>query len=124
MFGTGIHADLSEISAKLAALDVRNGSLLRNKVDNLVVPLTCIVDYFGLRFEAMSIIPASINSLAYGSDTDGLIFKDSDKDAEQMAEQIGKLLNLKPHTILERATQKQKKVFLPYSVQLHRNHDS
>ena len=103
---------------------MRNSSLLRNKVENIVVPLTCIVDYFGLRFEAMSIIPASINSLAYGSDTNGLIFKDSDKEAEQMAEQIGKLLNLKPHIIQEGATQKLKKVYLPYSVQLHRNHES
>ena len=124
VFGSGIHADLSEISAKLAALDVRNGSLLRNKVENLVVPLSCVVDYFGLRFEAISIIPASINSLAYGSDTDGLVFKDNDKAAEQMAEQIGKLLNLKPHTIRERATQIEKKAYLPYSVQLHRNHES
>ena len=50
VFGSGIHADLSEISAKLAALDLRNSTVLRNKVENLVVPLGCIVDYFGLRF--------------------------------------------------------------------------
>ena len=95
---------------------MRNSSLLRNKVENLVVPLCCIVDYFGLRFEAMSIIPASINSLAYGSDTNGLLFKDDDREAEQMAMEIGRLLNLKPHTIREGATQKLKHIYLPYSV--------
>ena len=45
--GQNINSDLSEISAKLAALDVRNMSLLRNKFENLIVPLSCIVDYFG-----------------------------------------------------------------------------
>ena len=30
-------------------------------------------------------IPASINSLVYGSDTDGLIFKNEDEEAVQMA---------------------------------------
>lgn len=45
--GQSINGDLSEISGKLAALDVRNSSLLRNRIENLVVPLACIVDYFG-----------------------------------------------------------------------------
>ena len=124
MLGQTINSDLSEISGKLAALDVRNGALLRNKVDNLVVPLSCVIDYFGQRFEAISVVPASFNSLAYGSETDGLIFKNDDKEAEQMAMQIGKLLNLKPHKVLERATGVYKDAYLPYSVQLHRNVES
>ena len=84
-FGSSINSDLSEISAKLAALDVRNAAILRNKIENLVVPLSCVVDFFGQRYHAMSLIPASINSLVYGSDTDGLVFKNEDKEAEQMA---------------------------------------
>ena len=124
VFGSGIHADLSEISAKLAALDVRNSTVLRNKVENLVVPLGCIVDYFGLRFQTQSLIPASINSLAYGSDTDGLVFQNNDPEAETIAKEIGTLLNLKPHTIKERSTGLEKDIYLPYSVQLHRNHES
>lgn len=79
---SAINGDLSEISDKLAALDVRNASLLRNRIENLVVPLSCIVDYFGQRFEAISLIPASINSLVYGSDTDGQVFCNEDKEAE------------------------------------------
>ena len=102
--GQNINSDLSEISAKLAALDVRNMSLLRNKFENLIVPLSCVVDYFGQRFEAISMVPTSINSLVYGSDTDGLIFKDDDPEAVQMAERISKALNLSPHIIRERST--------------------
>ena len=74
---------------------MRNASLLRNKIENLVVPLMCIVDYFGQRFVAMSPIPASINSLVYGSDTDGLVFRNDRGEAEQMAIQIAKVLNLR-----------------------------
>ena len=49
-------------------------------------------------------MPASINSLAYGSDTDGLLFSNNDKEAEKIAMKIGELLNLRPHVIRERAT--------------------
>ena len=122
--GQNINSDLSEISAKLAALDVRNASLLRNKFENLIVPLSCIVDYFGQRFEAISMVPASINSLVYGSDTDGLIFKDEDPEAVQMATRIARALNLSPHVIRERSTATLKEIQLPYSVQLHRNVES
>jgi hypothetical protein len=43
--------NLTEISGKIASLDVRNMALLRNKIENLIVPLACIVDYYGLKFE-------------------------------------------------------------------------
>ena len=95
--------DLSEISAKVASLDVRGSALLRNKIDGLVVPLACIVNYFGIRFEAISLIPVSLNSLAYGSDTEGLLVETRDYEAEIMAEKIGSLLNLKPHVITEKS---------------------
>lgn len=71
-------ANMTEISGKIACLDVRNLALLRNRIDNLVVPLACVVDYFGLKFETQSLAPLSINSLVYGSDTDGLLFSEND----------------------------------------------
>ena len=122
--GQNINSDLGETSAKLAALDVRNAALLRNKIDNLVVPLSCVVDYFGQRFQAISLAPVSINSLVYGSDTDGQLFINKDAEAEQMARKVGSLLNLKPHVIRERATDILKEIYLPYTVQLHRNVES
>ena len=42
---------VNEVSAKLASLDVRSLALLRHRVPNLVVPLACFVDYYGLTFE-------------------------------------------------------------------------
>jgi hypothetical protein len=42
---------LQEISGKIAALDVKNLAALRNRVSRLIVPLACLVDYYGLRFE-------------------------------------------------------------------------
>ena len=49
-------------------------------------------------------IPASINSLVYGSDTDGLVFRNEDPEAEKMAMKIASVLNLRPHVIRERST--------------------
>jgi len=60
-------------------------ALLRNRIENLVVPLACVVDYYGLKFEIQSLTPISINSLAYGSDLDGLLITDEDPEAEKMA---------------------------------------
>lgn len=71
-------SNMTEVAGKVASLDVRNLALLRNRVERLVVPLACLVDYYGLRFEAQSLAPLSINSLAYGSDTNGVLFQDFD----------------------------------------------
>jgi hypothetical protein len=83
---------------------VRNNALLRNKIDNLVVPLACSVDYLGLRFECLGMLPSTTNSLAYGSDLNAVLFKDDDAEAEEIAQEIGRILNLKPHYIRERST--------------------
>lgn len=44
-------SNLIEISGKIASLDVRNLALPRCRLDKLVVPLACLVDYYGLKFE-------------------------------------------------------------------------
>jgi hypothetical protein len=121
--GDSVSSNLTEISGKIASLDVRNLALLRNRIQRLVVPLACLVDYYGLKFECQSLAPLSINSLVYGSDTNGLTFTNKDLHAEGMAKQISYLLNLKTHYIEEQATGKIKQVHLPYTVQLHRNKD-
>lgn len=71
---------------------------------NLIVPLACVVDYYGIRFETQSLCPISLNSLVYGSDTDGLLFENNDQNAELMAQKLGEKLNLAPHNIEERGT--------------------
>lgn len=93
-----------EINRKIAGLDARNLSLVRNRIPDLVVPLSCTVDYFGLRFECLSIAPISLNTLVYGSDNEGLIFVNENENAHQMAVKLANLLNLKPHFIKEQTT--------------------
>lgn len=93
--------NLLEISGKIASLDVRNMAVMRNRLPRLVVPLASLVDYYGIKFECQSLAPLSINSLVYGSDTNGLTFTNRDAHGEAMARQIGVLLNLKPHYIEE-----------------------
>ena len=93
-----------EINRKIAGLDARNLSLLRNRIQDLVVPLSCTVDYLGLRFECLSIPPISLNTLVYGSDNEGLIVVNENEAAHQMAVKIAILLNLKPHFVREQTT--------------------
>ena len=82
-------------SSKLAALNVKSLQILRNKFENLVVPLACVVDYYGIRFEVQSFVSISSNSLVYGSDNEGLTF--NQLEAVDLAKEIGSKLNLKPH---------------------------
>jgi hypothetical protein len=112
----GESSSLLEISGKIAGLDVRNLALMRNRLPRLVVPLACLVDYFGLKFECQSLAPLSINSMVYGSDNNGLTFTVRDEHAQAMARQIGVTLNLKAHYIEEQATGKMKESYLPYTV--------
>jgi hypothetical protein len=57
----------------------------------------------------------------YGSDTDGLLFKNDDEGGVEMAKEIAKLMNIQPYMLKEKATGLSKRAILPYSVQLHRN---
>jgi len=82
----------------------------------LMVPLVCVIDYFGIVFEVQTPFPISINTLVYGSDTQGLLFKNDHEEAEQMAKHIGEILNLKPYTLKERASGVAKDAYLPYGV--------
>ena len=50
----GASVNVNHIVGKLATLDVRALALLRFKIPNLVIPLACVVDYFGIVFEVQS----------------------------------------------------------------------
>ena len=43
--------DVNQVVAKLAKMDVKTLAMLRNKIDGLIIPMCCIVDYFGIVFE-------------------------------------------------------------------------
>jgi hypothetical protein len=50
----GSNVNVNKIVTKLASLDVRALSLLRFRIPKLVVPLACVVNYFGIVFEVQS----------------------------------------------------------------------
>ncbi len=49
--GDSGNTNLIETLGKIASLDVRNLAIMRNRLPRLVVPLACIVDYYGIKFE-------------------------------------------------------------------------
>lgn len=50
----GSNVNFNKIVTKLASLDVRALALLRFRIPKLVVPLACVVNYYGIVFEAQS----------------------------------------------------------------------
>lgn len=53
-------------------------AFLRCKFEKALIPLCCIIDYFGIWFEVHSLSPITINSIVWGSDNDGLTFVNKD----------------------------------------------
>ena len=74
----GTNIDVNHIVSKIAGLDVRALALLRHRFPKLIIPLACVVDYYGIAFEIQTPSPLTLNSLVYGSDTEGLLFKNDD----------------------------------------------
>jgi len=100
--------------SKLAALNAKSLAFIRSKFENALVPLCCIVDYYGIWFEVHSFCPISINSLVFGSDNDGLTF--TNKDGLDLAIQIGAWMNLKSHSFWARGTLEDFTTPIPFSV--------
>lgn len=96
-------------------------SMLRHRIPKLVIPLACIVDYYGFVFEVQTPAPLTLSTLAYGSDTEGLLLKDDDPTARSIATQVAKLLNIMPRDFIERSTLIKKDALLPIDVQIHRS---
>lgn len=86
--------DVNATVSKIATLEVRVMSILRHQIPKLIIPLACIVDYFGLVFQVQTPVPITQNSLVYGSDNEGLLFKNDDEEGVNMALRIAKLMNI------------------------------
>jgi len=82
-----------------------------------VVPLCCVVDCYGVRFLAMSVVPISRGSVAYGSVTDGLVIHTQDELAVETFSCIADSLNLKRHRAVERLSGQEVLLSLPYTIQ-------
>mmetsp|Transcript_29137 Transcript_29137/g.43912 ORF Transcript_29137/g.43912 Transcript_29137/m.43912 type:complete len:123 (+) Transcript_29137:110-478(+) len=91
---TSTGLDVAQVNNKIANLDVRALALLRHRIPKLVIPLACTVDYFGILFEVQSPCFLTLNSLVYGSDSNGVLYKDDHAAGEKIGREIGELLNL------------------------------
>ena len=85
---------MSQVNHKIASLEVRAFGILRNRIHKLVIPLACTIDYYGALYQIQSPCPLSLNSLAYGSDTNGVLYKDDNPGGERIAREVAELLNL------------------------------
>eukprot|EP01130_Rhizamoeba_saxonica_P007288 TRINITY_DN2942_c0_g1_i7.p1 TRINITY_DN2942_c0_g1~~TRINITY_DN2942_c0_g1_i7.p1 ORF type:complete len:1220 (-),score=212.02 TRINITY_DN2942_c0_g1_i7:96-3755(-) len=91
-------------------------------VDDLHVPLMCIMDYRGFRLIAMSFLPINTRTMIYGSHDGGQSIFASDPIMNRKMNQVGKFLNLKGHTV---GMSKDKNYFyLPTDIEGHKGHDS
>lgn len=93
-----------ESAAKVAAHELKGISalfscILELGIQNLCLPIVCLVDYRGFRIVAISVLPISGSTIQYGSNNYG---KNINKTNSQLCESlklIGKNLNLKPHIV-------------------------
>ena len=84
----------------------------RTKARQLIVPLTCLVDYMGHRLEAVAFSPCGASTLVYGSsDAARTVFKD-DKGTNRLMAELGERLCLMPHLVRERSTGKDVELIL------------
>jgi hypothetical protein len=70
-------------------------------VDDLCLPLMCLIDYLGFRLVAMSSLPISRRSIVYGS-CDGASIHADDDDVNAMIATVARKLNLAPHLVADR----------------------
>ncbi|KAM9987697.1 hypothetical protein ACTFIZ_003048 [Dictyostelium cf. discoideum] len=65
--------------------------------DKVNVPLMCIIDYFGYRLIAMSVMEINKQTLTYGSSDGGITVHAEDLELNSIMETIGNSMNLRGH---------------------------
>ena len=58
---------MNYICRKVAKYNIRALSLLRHRIPKLVIPLTCLIDYYGDIYEVFTPGLLSLDTLVYGS---------------------------------------------------------
>jgi len=88
--------DLGEGSLcyKIASNEHRAFDFLRGKVQEIEVPLSCLINYYGTGYFVQSICPITPNSLVYGSNTEGIDISSKEFVLEAV-QNIKKLFNIK-----------------------------
>jgi hypothetical protein len=111
-----------DFAFKICGNELRALENLQGKIQNLRIPMACIVDYFGARFLATSSLPVDHDTLVYGSSTDGLTIE-RNSDADGMAEKIAEVFHLKEHAVKEGISGRAVRLRLPFTTQLHKRVD-
>ena len=79
---------------KIAANEYRALDYIRGKIQGIEVPLCCLINYYGTGYIVQGICPITQNSLAYGSDSEGIDISSKEFVLEAV-QNIKKLFNIK-----------------------------
>eukprot|EP01100_Stratorugosa_tubuloviscum_P002729 TRINITY_DN1648_c0_g1_i1.p1 TRINITY_DN1648_c0_g1~~TRINITY_DN1648_c0_g1_i1.p1 ORF type:complete len:984 (-),score=453.01 TRINITY_DN1648_c0_g1_i1:328-3279(-) len=89
----------NEAAAKMAGHDLRGLiACFSVQISQLYYPLCALFDYRGHRLIAMTLLPISSKTLAYGSNDGGVTVRLENTQLSNVMKELGERLNLKPHT--------------------------
>lgn len=107
-------------AAKVAGLEMSGvASCLRCHIPGIHYPLTALLDYKGFRLIGSSLLDLGKDSLVYGSKNGGLTVLNSHPPLNARVRALGRALNVKPHAVLERSTNRQVEVYTAADVEGH-----
>lgn len=92
---------------------------LRNMQSKIVVPMACLIEYYGTYFVAHAAVAVSFDTLVYGSFTQNLLIRNSLSETD-IIEEISKRLNIKKHKVKEIATGKFIEIVLTPGIEIHK----
>ncbi|KYQ96645.1 hypothetical protein DLAC_03928 [Tieghemostelium lacteum] len=96
----------SEVGAsKQAGNELKSlSTFFQHTVDNQLadlinLPLMCIIDYYGYRVTAMSLLPINKTTLVYGSSDGGSTVRQDRVEINEAMERLGRSMNLQAHFV-------------------------
>jgi hypothetical protein len=85
-------------AAKAADNELRGLTALFNTADSRICyPLMALIDFLGVRLIAMSLLPLSPSTLAYGTADGGVTVHNDNEELASLIEEAASRLNLVPH---------------------------
>ena len=75
----------------------------REVQDDVIVPMACMIEYFGASFMVYALEPLDLDTLVYGSVTQDLVIK-NDLNQHMFIENLSSLFNCSMHWVKEKGT--------------------
>jgi hypothetical protein len=101
----------AELKAMMAILDCR--------MPNLIVPLTAVIHHRGVCVVAQALLPISPSTLTLGSRDGGTFVHSGDTTSRSLLQQIGEVLNLKPHRVWNKQRTQHAILYGPGDMEVH-----